>query len=104
MTTPREARVSQFWLSKASAAVFVTCAMLMPAIAARSDYNGSRTPRCDASVYQRGENVPASTSDRAHEIIHASSIQEHGKVVGWIYQDRNGSLDFQAATDPSVLA
>ncbi len=65
-------------------------------------YSDPRAPRCDGSIFQRGENVPATTSDRSHEIVHASSIQEHGKIIAWFYKDRDQGLHFQAATDMTV--
>ncbi len=35
-------------------------------------------------------------------MVHATSIRERGKIVAWIYRDRGGSLQFQAATDSTV--
>lgn len=55
-----------------------------------------RPIRCDGSTSQRGENVPSSTADRAHTVVHSFSVSMDGIVTAWIYQDEDGSLWFEA--------
>lgn len=70
-------------------------AVMAPSSAHSVTVKRSEAQRCDGSTSQLGENVPVSSSDRQHEVVHIASISAGQKTLAWLYQDRGGSRWFE---------
>jgi len=71
---------------------FVLCWSVLAVALTAPSIPASASVTCFGSDVEKGAGVPYGAQDDGHSAAHAAALFSGNHVIGWIYQDVNGSL------------